>query len=190
MIARGSHIRVQRRLPWVGAPYWHHGIYVEDSKVIEFAGTPAQIRKVSLASFAKPQSVETVEEVAHPINWFGLTYSPLLPSEQVIDRAEWLLDNQPPPYQPGYRNCESIAVWCATNDFESFQAKKVMLWRTPITMATFVLWAKKPSIGKWPVFVGLLITMLTAVPYQLSWKLFNHVHRYPGIGNWTPKDRF
>src|ERR1700681_887746 len=134
MILRGRHIQVGRQLRWIGVPYWHHGICVGDSEVIEFAGVPTQIRRVSLTSFAQPQSVEAVEEVSHPITWFGLTYSPLLPSEQVVDRAEWLFPTQRPPYQPGYRNCESIAIWCATGDFESFQAKKVMLWRIPITL--------------------------------------------------------
>jgi hypothetical protein len=62
--------------------------------------------------------------------------------EQVVDRAEWLLHNQPPPYQLGYRNCESIAVWCATGDFESFQVKAFMRWRIMFTLPIFALLKK------------------------------------------------
>ena len=106
VLSPGTHLRVHRRLP-----YWHHGIAVEDSELIEFGGSPwdkanAQIRRVSLDRFVKGDPVETVP---HPISWFGLTYSPYLPPEQVVDRAEWLLRHQPPPYRPGYRNCESVA---------------------------------------------------------------------------------
>jgi len=191
MISPGTHIQVRRQLRWVGLPYHHHGICVDGSEVIEFGGggllnkAQTQIRKVSLTCFAQPQPLEAVEAVTHPITWSGQTYSPLLPPEQVVDRAKWLLHDQAPPYRLGYRNCESIAIWCATGDFESFQAKKFMFWRLPITLATFVLWTKKPSIGKPLLMIGLVITMLTAVPYLHSRKLFDHTRRYPGVGKWT-----
>jgi hypothetical protein len=127
VISPGSHIRVRRQLRLAGPPYWHHGICVDESKVIEFGGgdlwnkAQTQIRRVSLTDFAQDGSVATV---SHPIRWSGLAYSPPLPREQVVDRAEWLLDNQPPQYQLGYRNCESIAIWCATGDFESFRSRR------------------------------------------------------------------
>ncbi len=162
-----------------------------DSEVIEFAGgnlfnnADTQIRKVSLASFTQGGSVE---EVSHPIRWLGLTYSPMLPPEQVVDRAEWLLDNQPPPYHLGYRNCESIAIWCATGDFESFQVKKFTRYKAPLALPITALMTRKPSIGKPLAVAGIAITVLTAVPYIHSRKLFDHTRRYPGIGNWTSQE--
>jgi hypothetical protein len=187
----GTHVRVRRHPQFVGVPYWHHGICVDDSEVIEFGGGDlwnkgqTQIRRVSLASFGQGHSVE---EVSHPIKWSGIMYSPLLPPEQVVDRAEWLLHNQPPPYQLGYRNCESIAIWCATGDYESFQVKKLMRGKIPLTLATTALIKRKPSIGILVAVAGIVITALTAVPYIHSRTFFDHTRRYPGIGKWVPSD--
>jgi len=182
------HIRVHRELRWIGLPYWHHGICVGDSRVIEFGGgdlwnsAETQVRRVSFADFAQGDSVE---EVKHPITWFGLTYSTLLPPEQVIDRAEWLVHNQPPPYHLGYRNCESIAIWCSTGDFESFQVKAFMRNQVPFSLVTVALLRKKPSIGKPLAVAGMAITALTAIPYMSNRAFFDHARRYPGIGNWS-----
>jgi hypothetical protein len=188
MVSPGQHLRVSRRP--VGLQYWHHGISISDSEVIEFGGgdvwnkADTHIRKTSLTDFAQG---DLVEGVSHPITWFGLTYSPLLPPEQVVDRAEWLLENQPPPYRLGYRNCESIAIWCATGDFESFQVKEFMRYKAPLALPITALMTKRPSIGKPLAVAGIVITLLTAVPYIHSRKLFDHTRRYPGIGNWTPE---
>ncbi|HTV11395.1 MAG TPA: lecithin retinol acyltransferase family protein [Acidimicrobiales bacterium] len=189
-LAPGRHIRVRRQLRLVGLPYWHHGIGLDDSRIIEFGGgnlwnkAQTQIREVSPSRFAQGGSVEVVR---HPIKWFGLTYSPLLPPEQVVDRAEWLLHNQPPTYRLGYRNCESIALWCATGDFESFQVKAFMLWRTVLTLPVMVLLKKKPGNLALLAVTGITVSLFTAVPYINSWAFFNHTRLYPGIGNWTPK---
>jgi len=121
----------------VGLPYWHHGICVDDSKVIEFGDgdlwnkAQTQVRRFSLTCFARSGWAEAV---SHPINWSGLTDSPLLPPEQVVDRAYWLLKNQPPTYRLGYRNCKSIAIWCATGDFEAFQVQALMRRRIMFTL--------------------------------------------------------
>jgi hypothetical protein len=180
MASPGTHLRVRRQ--FIGVPYWHHGILVDDSEVIDFGGwDQTKIRRLSLASFDPDHSVE---EVSHPIKWSGITYSPLLPPEQVIDRAEWLLDHQPPSYQLGYRNCESIALWCATGDYESFQVKQFMYGQIPVSMVIVVLLAKKPSIGKPLAYISIAATALTAVPYQHSRAFFNHTRKYPGIGKW------
>lgn len=189
MFSPGTHIRVRRQLPLVELPYWHHGISVDDSEVIEFGGgdlwnkSNTQIRRVSLTCFAQG---DPVEAVSHPISWSGLTYSPLLPPEQVVDRAKWLLENQPPTYSLGYRNCESIAIWCATGDFESFQVKAFLRWKMPLALPIMALMTKKPSIGKPVALVGIAISFLTAVPYIHSRAFFDHTRRYPGLGNWTP----
>lgn len=184
----GSHIRVRRRARFVRLAYWHHGLYVAASEVIEFGGGDllhkgqTQVRRVRLTDFAKGGSAESVP---HPITWSRLTYSPPLPSEQVVDRAEWLLHNQPPRYRLGYRNCESIAIWCATGDFESFQVKAFIRWRALFSLPIIFLLTKRPAIGFPIALVGIATTALTAFPYNLNRAFFNHARKYPGIGNWT-----
>ena len=184
----GTHIKVRRRDPVVGLPFWHHGICITDSAVIEFGGankSQARVRSAPFEDFAKGESIETVN---HPTHWMGITYSSLLLPEEVIDRAEWLLHHQPPIYQLGYRNCESIALWCATGDFESFQVKAFMLGKIPLWLATFGLLNKKPSIGKWVAGALILSSLATAVPYIHDRAFFDHTRRYPGIGNWKPTE--
>jgi hypothetical protein len=136
----------------------HTTQYVDDSEVIEFGGgdiwnkADTQVRRTSLTSFSQG---DPVEPVSHPRSWSGLTYSSPLPPEQVVDRARWLICNQPPTYRLGYRNCESIAIWCATGDFESFQVKAFLRWKTPLTLPVILLMSKRPSIGKPVAVVGI-----------------------------------
>jgi len=169
-------------------PYWHHGICASDSDVVEFGGGDlwdkgrTLVRKVSFEDFRQHDHVEAV---SHPITWSGLSYSPLLPPEQVIDRAEWLIRNQPPPYRLGYRNCESVAIWCATGDYESFQVKAFMRWRVLLTPLIFLLLPKKPSVGKALLLIGIATSVVTAFPYMHSRAFFDHTRQYPGLGNWS-----
>jgi hypothetical protein len=189
----GSHVRVRRRLSLGGirVPYWHHGIVVGDGDVVEFGGGDrwhkglTRVQRVSLECFRRGKEAEAV---THPITWSGLTYSSLLPPEEVVDRALWLLDNQPPSYRLGYRNCESIAIWCATGDFESFQVKRFMRGRMLVTPITFVLLRKKPRLGTIAAAVGVATSLFTAVPYMHSRAFYDHTRSYPGLGSW-PKSR-
>jgi Lecithin retinol acyltransferase len=157
VIASGIHVRVRHELPLIRLPYWH-GICVDDSEVIEFGGgdiwdkADTQVRRVSLTRFAQG---EPVEPVSHPMTWSANTYSPLLAPEQVVDRAERLLHNQPPTYSLGYRHCESIAFWCATGDFERLQVKAFLRWNAPLALPTIALPKRKPSIGN-PVAIAVL----------------------------------
>ena len=180
----GTHLRVHRRVKQVGPPYWHHGIYVSDSEIIEFGGSKPMVR-VRTRSLAEFRSGDSVEVVKHPVIWRGQTYSPPLPPDQVIDRSQWLLHNQPPSYQLGYRNCETVANWCATGDFESFQVKGFLGWKSAAFLPTVVLLRRKPSVGKWVGLASIGLSLLTAIPYIHSRALFDHVGRYPGIGDWS-----
>lgn len=141
-----------------------------------------RVRARSLPEFCNGDSVEVVK---HPVIWRGQAYSPLLPPDRVIDRARWLLHNQPPSYQLGYRNCESVAIWCATGDFESFQVKRFLGWKTVAFLPTVILIRRKPSVGKWVGIASVGVSLLTAIPYIHSRALFDHVGRYPGIGCWS-----
>lgn len=188
MVSPGTHVFVQRRDKYLGIPYRHHGIAITDAEVIEFGGgdlwnkDKTCVRRVSADTFA---GGEKILVVSHPIRWMGLTYSPLLPAEDVVDRGKWLITNQPPPYQLGYRNCESIAIWCATGDFESFQVKKVVSVLPAVGVMGTIIAKKYPKAGYSVAVAASAASLLSAVPYIHSRTLFNHVRAYPGRGRWT-----
>jgi hypothetical protein len=129
----GAHIKVQRHLKIGGVEtcvrYWHHGIAIGNSDVVDFGGgdplhkAATQVRRGALEAFQDGCEVRVVN---HPITHSRITYSVPLAPEEVVDRAIWLCTNQPPAYRLGYLNCESIAIWCATGDFEIFQVKRFM----------------------------------------------------------------
>lgn len=182
----GAHIRVKRR--WLGVvPYQHHGIYVGDGEVVEFGGGrrarkgQVHVRRVSFDGF---EQRATAESVSHPIVWMGVAYRPQLPTEDVLDRADWLLDNQPPRYRLGHRNCESIAIWCATGDFESFQVKAFSMWMVACNMVLLLVSRRHPRLFVWLSLVVFIATLLTSVPSIHSRALFDHARGYPGLGNW------
>jgi hypothetical protein len=186
----GTQIRVRRSLGDLGL-YWHHGIYVGDSEVVEFGGGKllnkggTQIRQVSLECFEHGVAAEAV---SHPITWMGLEYMPQLSPEDVLDRAEWLCYDQPPEYQLGCRNCESIAVWCATGAFESFQVKAFTGALAWLLLASTFLHRRWPALWKWLSIAISIASLLTAVPYVMDRAFFDHTRRYPGRGNWpTPQ---
>lgn len=190
MFDSGTHVQVRRHVKIgdvvTGVPYWHHGIVVGDGEVVEFGGgdllhkSETKVRRASLESFRDGD----VEEVHHPITHHGITYSDPLPPDEVVDRALWLCVNQPPAYRLGYRNCESIAIWCATGDFESFQVKRFMLGKTGIVSPPiFYCLPRRRALGSALAAGSVIITLLTAVPYMHGRALFDHTRAYPGLGN-------
>lgn len=196
MFELGRHIKVQRHLKILGVEtgvrYWHHGIVVDNGDVVDFGGgdtmhkAATQVRRVTLEAFRDGCEAEAVN---HPITHSTITYSKPLPSEEVVDRALWLCVNQPPAYRLGYRNCESIAIWCATGDFESFQVKRFLGWKARLVtpMIAYAL-RRKSKVGV-PLAVGsMLVSLSTAVPYIHSRAFFDHTRAYPGLGNWQRAD--
>jgi Lecithin retinol acyltransferase len=192
----GTHIKVQRRLKVggveTGVRYWHHGIVIGNSDVVDFGGgnllhkAATQVRRVTLEAFRDGCEARVV---SHPITHSRITYSDPLPPDQVVDRALWLCANQPPAYQLGYRNCESIAIWCATGDFESFQVKRFMLRKTRLlTPMIFYAFRRKPKVGVSLAVGSMLVTLSTAVPYIHSRAFFDHTRVYPGFGKWERGD--
>jgi hypothetical protein len=85
----------------------------------------------------------------------------------------------------GYRDCESIAIWCATGDFESFQVKRFMGWKARL-ITPIVAYAlhRKPRVGAPLAVVSSVVTLLTALPYIHSRAIFDHTRVYPGFGKW------
>jgi hypothetical protein len=192
----GTHIRVQRCLNVggveTGVRYWHHGIVIGNSDVVEFGGgdllhkAATQVRRVTLEAFRDGCEARVVN---HPIKHSRITYSDSLPPDEVVDRALWLCVKQPPAYRLGYRNCESIAIWCATGDFESFQVKRFMLWKARLlTPVIFYALRRTPKVGT-PIAVGsMVVTLSTAVPYIHGREFFEHARAYPGFGKWERGD--
>ncbi len=191
MFNLGDHVRVNRnrRVVGVSIAYWHHGIVVAPDEVVDFGGGDflhkgkTEVRRVTLSTFEGPSQAEVV---VHPITWQGLTYSDQLSSEETVDRALWLVDNQPPIYRLGYRNCESIAIWCATGDYESFQVKRFLLLRTPLSLIVPYALRTKRRLGIFLGAVSISISLVTAVPYIMDRRFFDHTCRYPGPGKWPP----
>lgn len=175
-----------------GLHYWHHGIVSGHGEVIEFGGgdlldkAATRVRRVTVEAFRDGCYAQVVN---HPIRHSQITYSDPLPPEEVVDRALWLCANQAPPYRLGYRNCESIAIWCATGDFESFQAKRFMLWKTRlVTPVISYALRRKPKAAALIAGVSVLVTLSTAVPYVHSRRFFDHARAYPGLGEWERGD--
>jgi hypothetical protein len=174
---RASHLRVWRGL------YYHHGICVGDDEIVEFGGGNiwskgrTRVQKVPLNAFENGGSAEVVR---HPITWMGLTYSPLDDPDKVVARALWLLDHQPPGYQLAVRNCEFIACWCATSDFESFQTKRFMIGKAVLFDLPFLIVSRRlaPRARLGLLLTSMAIICLTAVPYLHSRRLSNHLRQW------------
>ncbi|MCX8037950.1 MAG: lecithin retinol acyltransferase family protein [Candidatus Sumerlaeia bacterium] len=107
-MARGDHLRV-----WRGC-YYHHGIEVENGKVVHFIGEPlsksnAKIRQTSMEVFLKGGEKEVVE------------YSKSDPPGVVVRRALSRLGES--GYDLFSNNCEHFARWCKTGKHESEQVR-------------------------------------------------------------------
>lgn len=121
----GTHIQVRRF-----GLYMHHGIYVNDDRVIQFGGGDIWNKRkatICVATLAEFEADGVAVAVAHGGKRTG--YMPplpeALPGSDVIRRAEWLLQ----VYTPGRyhligNNCEHAANWCTTGWYsESHQAR-------------------------------------------------------------------
>lgn len=163
---QGSHLRVKRR-----CGYMHHGIYVNDNRVIQFGGRvkdkpQATIGPVTLAEFEGGGTAEVVKHGRNRKFWFLV---PSLPEAQsahlVIEQAEWLVAN----YSPGRyhligNNCENIANWCATGWYpESHQVRSGFGAMAMVQFLAFSIGSYRhrtaltmASVSTWTKFAGLL----------------------------------
>ncbi len=119
--APGDHLRVRRPLG-----YFHHGIYVGDSQVVQFGGgifdkPGAFIGIAPLEAFAKRGAVEVVPY---------LDRDPAM----AVRRAMWLRECPPiRSYSLIGFNCEHVARWCATGwETESHQTRGVFLAKAAV----------------------------------------------------------
>jgi Lecithin retinol acyltransferase len=121
--AAGDHIKVKRLV------YAHHGIFVDDSLVIDFSGgrdiwekPDALVRARTLKEFeGKGRAAERVEHPQKIFGGLGAWPEREYPPEEVVRRAEALC--QVAATKGAYRlsgsNCEHIANWCKCGAPES-----------------------------------------------------------------------
>ena len=149
----GDHIEVKRRF------YTHHGIYVNDYRVIDFSGgrgilgkPKALVQARTLKEFEGKR--DGAEKVEHPGKFLGgLGFWPgpewEYPPEDVVRRAEALC--QVAATEGAYRlsgsNCEHIANWCKCGAHESKQVRYVHAGHGAINFG--LLRALSRGSGKW-----------------------------------------
>jgi hypothetical protein len=117
---RGDHLRVRRPLG-----YDHHGIYVNDQRVIQFGGRildkpHASIEAVALDQFERSG---TAEVVRHGDGAPAVRLRPADPQDAIVERAEFLLAHRThvPSYNLLGNNCEHAATWCVNRHRDSHQ---------------------------------------------------------------------
>jgi hypothetical protein len=128
---RGDHLCVRRR--W---GYGHHGIYISDSRVIQFGGricdkVHANIEAVSLERFNDRGRAEVVAHGGKQrwfrwLPWFGAWLPPADPPEKIVRRTEWLHEHHPVGrYHLIGWNCEHAANFCVNEYTESLQIRRL-----------------------------------------------------------------
>lgn len=129
--SRGDHLRVRRR--W---GYDHHGVYISDSRVIQFGGRVgdkfhANIEAASLERFEDGEAAEVVthggtQKWFRWLPWFGAWLPPADPPEIIVQRAEWLREHHPTGrYHLMGWNCEHAAHFCVNEYTESLQVRRL-----------------------------------------------------------------
>jgi len=123
--AMGDHLRVWRPLGPVG--YYHHGIYIDDGRVVQFGGSifdkaHATLGAVPLSTFECRGTAQLVHHGGR--TWWGAPRFDAIPRDVTVRRAERLVQAHPKGLYDlfGY-NCEQAANFCSTNSYESYQVR-------------------------------------------------------------------
>lgn len=176
--APGDHLHVRRF-----TRYKHHGVYVSDSRVIQFGGRildkpDATIGVASINEFERGGVAHVVEHGGR-----GHFFPPLpdtLPRDEIIKRAEWLLKNYTPGrYNVIGNNCEHMANWCVTGWYsESHQIRKI-IWVAATVGAAGWLYAefrgrKSSAQTRIPWWVVGLVASNAAVVFTYN----RHIRRF------------
>jgi hypothetical protein len=142
--SRGDHLCVRRR--W---GYDHHGIYISDSRVIQFGGricdkVHANIEAVSLERFKDGGRAEVVAHGGKQrwfrwLPWFGAWLPPADPTEKIVRRTEWLREHHPVGrYHLFGWNCEHAANFCVNEYTESLQIRRLFFVHAWTLMVYYV----------------------------------------------------
>jgi hypothetical protein len=106
----GAHIVTPRSV------YTHHGIYVGEGRVVQYAGLSDGLRRgpveeISLAQFARGREI-----------WVRSEGSSSFDREEVVRRARLRLGEN--RYHPLKNNCEHFCEWCVCGEPRSFQVDR------------------------------------------------------------------
>ncbi len=168
----GDHLKVKR------LPYTHHGIYVNDCRVIDFSGgrnilekPKALVQARTLKEFGGKRG--RAEKVEHPGKFLGgLGFWPPPewehPPEEVVRRAEALC--QVAATEGAYRlsgsNCEHIANWCKSGAHESKQVRYVHAGLAVISVGLMVAFGRGPARWRPALMVVALVSAVVTVYMQ------------------------
>jgi hypothetical protein len=168
----GDHLRVRHPMGPLG--YYHHGIYINDDRVIQFGGgisdkPRATIEAVPLSRFEKCGVAQVVPHGRR--TWWGAPR--FVPTERAVTirRAERLLANHPEGLYNllGY-NCEQAANFCSTNSYESYQVRGYFALRvligTPITFRLMAA-ARSSRLAARILWLWVMSGLLSQALYQL-----------------------
>jgi hypothetical protein len=157
---RGDHLQVRQ---WFGLfPYYHHGIYVNDDRIIQFGPGitgDSRIEAVSLRDFESSGPAGVVRH-GRIVGMSGYLFEADEPGK-IIARAEFLLKFQPKlKYDLIGHNCEHIANMCAAGAYtESHQVRTMFGVHAYITAALWLWFARKGRMPQ-PAAAVLLLWLL------------------------------
>ena len=176
----GDHLRIWRPLGPLG--YYHHGIYINDRRVIQFGGRigdkpHATIGAVPLSKFENGRTARLVRHKGR--TWWGAPRFDAIPRDVAIRRAERLVEVHPEGLYDlfGY-NCEQAANFCSTNSYESYQIRGYFAFRSlvAILLALYLAASKRGGkasrVGAVPLAVWLLSGVIPHALYQLQGERF------------------
>lgn len=146
----GDHLRVWRPVGPVG--YYHHGIYIDDARVVQFGGgicdkPHATVGAVPLSTFERGGSAQRVRHGG--LTWWGAPRFDAIPREVTVQRAERLVRAHPGGLYDlfGY-NCEQAANFCSTNSYESYQVRGYFAVRSLIGVPLALYVAERMGAGR------------------------------------------
>lgn len=178
----GDHIQVRQ---WLGAfPYYHHGIYVSDDRVIQFgpgiAGKAnAKIEAVMLSNFERHAPAEVVRH-GRAFALSGYLFEADEPWK-IVARAEFLLELQPRlPYNLIGHNCEHIANMCVSGGYtESHQVRTLFGVKAYATLPFFAWYLHLSRYGRvmpkalvWGLVLGAIAGPIAIQTYNKHIKQF------------------
>jgi len=181
----GDRIKVKRPL------YTHHGIFVNESRVIDFSGghnilekPKALVQARTLKQFeGKWGRAEKVEDREKFLGGLGFWPQPESehPPEKVVQRAEALC--QVAATQGAYRlsgsNCEHIANWCKSGAHESKQVRCVHASHAVFGFGLSVALSRGPS--KWRPALIVILLASTGVTLYMQYEAWTTPRRWRPI---------
>jgi Lecithin retinol acyltransferase len=176
----GDHLRVWRPLGPFG--YYHHGIYIDDVRVVQFGGRigdkpHATIGAVPLSRFQNGGIAELVTHGGR--TWWGAPRFDAIPRDVTIRRAERLVETHPEGLYDlfGY-NCEQAAHFCSTNSYESYQVRGYFAVRSfaliPVALyvAGYFRRGKSSGVATAALTVWILSGLMPQALYRLQGERF------------------